>query len=625
MRHIIALSAALLAGCSGLRAKAPDCCEAPPDSDPLTLRQNWNEDDRAVFYHSPQGSPILPYDWFLALEQPQGEAPFRDRSHLESFGMVYWGSDPALNPDGLPVGLTRDTDIYGKQAMLGMNCGACHTDVIEYQGHRILIDGGGAHFDFWRFMQALDGALEATRAQPPKFLRFASTLLQKPQPEEAELIALSRRLDEQLERRRAWRRRNDTDLEPGPGRVDALNIILNQVTAGMLEQAENARPPGAPVSFPYVWDAPYLDCVQYNGAVPNAGAGAVGRNVGQVLGVFGEAVPLGAKVPPGYPNSVRTHNLLGLEDKMQSLRSPSWQELAARGILPPLDSVKVEAGRQLYATHCKGCHQLIEDWPRKLASIPVARIPVDDIGTDPTSTNNFANRRVRSGPLQGRKLGYLDGPKFDEEAAASDVLIHMTTGVMINDLTLVRQLLPGLLGAKLSQWWDGLLRRLHLRRDDDHAQASALIGASARQEAIDRQAQDNAQYRQMVTEALQDNGLKQDGPDADKDEDCADNRPPRYRAKPLNGVWATGPFLHNGSVPSLAHLLELEPRPERFHVGSRAFDPRLVGFVSEAVPGSMEFNTGLTGNLRTGHNLKKMEIQLGKDEKWALLEYLKSL
>ncbi len=624
MHHVILLVAVLLAGCSGLRAKTPGCCEPTQDGDPLTLMQNWSEADRAVFYHTPQGSPILPYDWFLALEQPQAEAPFRERAHLESFGMVYWGSDPDLNPDGLPVGLTRDTDIYGQDAMLGMNCGACHTDVIHYKGHRILVDGSGAHFDFWRFMQALDAALEETRSQPPKFIRFAGTLLNKPQPSEAELDALARQLDGQLDSRREWRRRNDTDLEPGPGRVDALNIILNQVTAGMLQQPENAKPPGAPVSFPYVWDAPYLDCVQYNGAVPNAGAGAVGRNVGQVLGVFGQAVPLGAKVPPGYPNSVRTHNLLALEDKMQSLRSPSWQELAARGVLPPLDSSKVEAGRQLYATHCKGCHQLIEDWPRELASIPVTRIPASEIGTDATSTNDFADRRVRSGPLRGRKLGYLDGPAFGEDAAASDVLVHMTTGVMINDLSLVRQLLPGILGAKLGQWWDSLLHRLKLRPSREEA-ATAMLQGGGSQEQIDRARHANFTHRAHVTRALQENGLKQDGPDADKMPDCADNNPPRYRAKPLNGVWATGPFLHNGSVPSLAHLLKLKERPERFHVGSREFDPTLVGFVSEAVAGSMEFNTSLPGNSNAGHDGDHQGVNLSDAEKWALLEYLKSL
>jgi hypothetical protein len=66
-----------------------------------------------------------------------------------------------------------------------------------------------------------------------------------------------------------------------------------------------------------------------------------------------------------------------------------------------------------------------------------------------------------------------------------------------------------------------------------------------------------------------------------------------YKARPLNGIWATAPYLHNGSVPSLYELLlsarrdddepaEGEPapefRPDEFVVGSQEFDPIKVGF-----------------------------------------------
>ena len=52
-----------------------------------------------------------------------------------------------------------------------------------------------------------------------------------------------------------------------------------------------------------------------------------------------------------------------------------------------------------------------------------------------------------------------------------------------------------------------------------------------------------------------------------------------YKGRPLQGIWATAPYLHNGSVPSLYTLL-LPPaeRPKTFCVGSRVFDPKEVGF-----------------------------------------------
>ncbi len=55
-----------------------------------------------------------------------------------------------------------------------------------------------------------------------------------------------------------------------------------------------------------------------------------------------------------------------------------------------------------------------------------------------------------------------------------------------------------------------------------------------------------------------------------------------YRARPLNGIWATAPFLHNGSVPSLYELLlPASQRSKVFYVGNWEFNPETVGFESD--------------------------------------------
>ena len=47
-----------------------------------------------------------------------------------------------------------------------------------------------------------------------------------------------------------------------------------------------------------------------------------------------------------------------------------------------------------------------------------------------------------------------------------------------------------------------------------------------------------------------------------------------YKPRPLAGMWATAPFLHNGSVPTIYDLLSpVADRPKTFRVGSREFDP----------------------------------------------------
>ena len=55
-----------------------------------------------------------------------------------------------------------------------------------------------------------------------------------------------------------------------------------------------------------------------------------------------------------------------------------------------------------------------------------------------------------------------------------------------------------------------------------------------------------------------------------------------YVSVPLDGLWLRAPYLHNGSVPTLADLLEpVEQRPTQFWRGYDVYDPVRVGFVTE--------------------------------------------
>jgi hypothetical protein len=95
-----------------------------------------------------------------------------------------------------------------------------------------------------------------------------------------------------------------------------------------------------------------------------------------------------------------------------------------------------------------------------------------------------------------------------------------------------------------------------------------------------------------------------------------------YKARPLNGTWASAPYLHNGSVPNL-HALLLPPasRPVRFSAGRWEYDPKNVGYVSDGqVP--FEVDTTLAGNRNSGH---EYGTKLSEEDRWALVEYLKTL
>jgi len=92
-------AAVLLGGCT----LAPDTSDGDPAAPRLIyLEQGWSEAERQEFYHLTQGSQLLPYAWFLALEQPDSEALFRDDAHLASLGYLPAPADSEYNPDGLP-------------------------------------------------------------------------------------------------------------------------------------------------------------------------------------------------------------------------------------------------------------------------------------------------------------------------------------------------------------------------------------------------------------------------------------------------------------------------------------------------------------------------------------------
>jgi hypothetical protein len=98
----------------------------------------------------------------------------------------------------------------------------------------------------------------------------------------------------------------------------------------------------------------------------------------------------------------------------------------------------------------------------------------------------------------------------------------------------------------------------------------------------------------------------------------------RYKARPLDGIWATAPYLHNGSVPNLYQLLVPKAR-QPFYAGSRQFDPKHVGFDSEDKSGTL-LDTSIPGNLNVGHDGDTYRGELDVEtEVWPLIEYMKSL
>jgi mono/diheme cytochrome c family protein len=99
-----------------------------------------------------------------------------------------------------------------------------------------------------------------------------------------------------------------------------------------------------------------------------------------------------------------------------------------------------------------------------------------------------------------------------------------------------------------------------------------------------------------------------------------------YANVPLDGIWARAPYLHNGSVPTLADLLQPPAdRPRMFARGYDVYDEHKVGFMSDSpearADGSI-YDTTVPGNGNGGH---LYGTNLSSDQKQDLLEYLKTM
>lgn len=278
------------------------------------------------------------------------------------YGFVTGSGAHPLNPGGLPVGfaiepLAASTAPYapdpstGGGADLGITCAACHTANVTVGGRVIRIDGAPAHVDFDTFYADLAAAVSRTFFDPAAFERFATRVLETPSPTGAAELRL--RLAEFETRMTGDATIRRPALESGFGRVDALTQIVNALAGTDQGDPLNLRIVNAPTSYPPLWLTPGLEFVQWN---PVA-ASPIGRNGGEVLGVFGTATLTGD--PEGwFASSIRVRELHALESWVADLAPPSWDE----AIFGSINQDLANAGETLFEDHCANCHNMPPRW-----------------------------------------------------------------------------------------------------------------------------------------------------------------------------------------------------------------------------------------------------------------------
>ena len=547
------------------------------------LDQGWTDSQRQTFYTLTQGSQMMPLVWFTALERSESEDLFLS-DNLARFGYL---TNPA-SPDHLPVGFTRDEN---GGTWVGLTCAACHTSRIEKNGVTLQIDGGPTNADIFSLLSELDKALRTTIADDENFTRFAARAT-------ASTPKARHDLRNQLTRFSAYFSTlvdaSTPDHAWGPGRTDAFGMIFNRVSAIDLSDApvwawfkpleENNQAPNAPVSYPFLWGTSRENFVQWNAIAPNTlKYERLERNIVEALGVFGRInLTKTTTLNPGYRSTVNATNQWQLEENLvHFLKSPQWPE----AILGPIDTAKANQGKTLFKQHCSSCHALVDR--NSSAPITVKTIPVADVATDPAMTTMVACRTADTGALAGFRQPPITGHKLEQTDFVANLAASIGVGVIENWL-----LTRARTGAISTTTATGTPAT-----GTNKATKTTKAGAEILQ-SLPRP------FRSTTGPA----GTCQASFEV-------------YKAGPLNGIWATGSYLHNGSVPNLYQLLlPSAQRKAQFKVGSRKFDSVNVGF--DAEDGSFLFDTTLPGNSNAGH---PYGTQLSDDERWQLVEYLKTL
>jgi hypothetical protein len=574
-----------------------------PAADPIFVDQgpDWTSFTRADFYTRDQGSRLINLSWLRALTATDGR-PFLADS------MARYGFLP--NPDntaGLPVGF--HTSGPTETRLVGITCSACHTRQLEVAGKAYRVDGGPALIDFQAFLGDLDKAVGDVTADDASFAVFAAAVLQTSTPAAADVVELRQRVNAWYQRYHAWASATLPQDGWGLGRLDAIAIIFNRIAGTDVGPGpdrlipDNMRPGEAPVRYPFLWNAPKQSLTDWAGFVLNGptikDAFAMSRNTGQALS-FGNFEPKRSSGSSfSYTSTINFDGLKQVENLLWAMGRPKWPKEW------PLDRELAKKGEHIYNTQCGGgCHEQRNAFsllhPLTWLSPFAWDTPIKNVGTD-THQFDELGWKVKTGAMKGAGFRFLARPLQEEDYA-----VHMMFSAVAGSLIEYQFGLgtPGNPGDGFgSVPPSGKITAAPQAPPQPVQAAIAPPGTGQPAAPVDSLAIESGTIfgRTLYRGA--------------------------YEARVLEGIWAAAPYLHNGSVPTLAELLKPPAqRKTTFSLGAK-YDVENLGLAEtqdpsippRTVTGCDKLNSG---NSNCGHDFG---TGLSDPDKKALLEYLKTL
>jgi mono/diheme cytochrome c family protein len=584
--------------------------------------------DADLLHYSDQGSGFFPMSVVRALNDSETGRPFLE--NLERFGLLP-GKKSARNPEGLPVGIVTNTVQVGDREikMFGFTCAACHTSDLHYEGQVVRVEGGSGLFYVDRLGDAIADSLNATMKDPEEFWAFLQRLTKDNREANSLIHKFAKladlRADGEFGRTTADhiksaldRLRADIHGGESTGHSHLDEAALRQIkllAAQLLEQ-----PLGTDSPLKAVADVEQRRqsieklLIEFEGNLADL------RYRLAFLKMRNWLSQPGHRLAAGY----------GRADDFGTARVELFAGWNTKNMLP------VDAPVSTPAVWNVDRYEWLH-WNANSNSV-IQRSIGESIGVGATfNAETFVTSvNIVNQMLMERQIQKIRSPQWPAEVfgAPDEALVkrgaalylqhcadcHTPAGVNEQGLLVVK--LYTLDELKTDPSAATNFDRPVYKQDGSTVGFAASIASLL--DALQKQAKTSmsTEHQQLMDD------LESDRLPVKWRDTMTATGGPVYPGRMLEGAWATAPYLHNGSVPTLYHLLlPAAERPRTFLVGSQEFDPKAVGFVWDAerarsTPDKplFEFDTTIPGNWNVGH---EYGTDLSDSDRWAVVEYLK--
>jgi mono/diheme cytochrome c family protein len=557
----------ILSGCSS-KTPAPQTASSGSADTVIWIQNGWSDDERVEFHHLSEGSELVPYQLLANLISVKTGKPFLQQ--IDRFGFIP-DAVSKWNPHGLPIGLTsghsRNVRYIGLE-VVGFNCAGCHVSEVTYKGKRFLVDGAPSHVDLQAYQVEFKDSFEATMRDPIKFVELVAAfnrgLLGGNSTTNGDTSAYSSDP--------AAKTASDVDAaptaDPGFHSRSSREADAAEPTAGLRGQTTVAR-------------------LRTTGALLKAQFAHI-KN--------GKLLLDGTEPGPGRVDAFG----------------------AARNLLFPKSAIRMQSPVSFPFIWD------VPDTTQQRSDNDAVWIHYDG------NTNSILERNI------GQALGM--GAVFDPKTYESTLRIENLHRLEVLTHKLSAPKWPADIFGPIDETKTRAGERIFnsLCRDCHQNRLYRLtdVGTDPQRASSFGQPVPSAGGKPFpmavkpILDGLKARAFLDDGVSLaeQKNMDAPHviwRATGRYLARPLTGVWATAPYLHNASVPTLWHLLHPDQRPKTFITGNREYDPKNIGYATTG--NGWTFDTSQPGNSNIGHLGDKYGTNLAEDQKAALLEYLKSI